>query len=192
MSRRDREELLGGNNIIDEVDDIEFGERRSRRNTSIQYRDSSSLTPLQFMERDVYYHYAIMSLLRAIDVATLASILSVIYNNYKRIVSYWDRISNGLNSSISAVRAKMNNIKNQLERLLLLISWIRSHGEIALLYAEDLTVYIRRRNRFHPKRFRRINEISRDNCYNWFGMSPHDLRVLFTHLRIPEAFRGPS
>ena len=62
MSRRDREELLGGNNIIDEVDDIEFGERRSRRNTSIQYRDSSSLTPLQFMERDVYYHYAIMSL----------------------------------------------------------------------------------------------------------------------------------
>lgn len=190
MSRRDREELLGGNNIIDEVDDIEFGERRSRRNTSIQYRDSSSLTPLQFMERDVYYHYAIMSLLRAIDVATIASILSVIYNNYKRIVSYWDRISNGLNSSISAVRAKMNNIKNQLERLLLLISWIRSHGEIALLYAEDLTVYIRRRNRFHPKRFRRINEISRDNCYNWFGMSPHDLRVLFTHLRIPETFRG--
>lgn len=190
MPRRGREELLGGNNDVEER--IEYGYRRARRDTSIQYRDSSSLSPLQFMEQEVCYNYAIISVLKAMHIATLASILLVVYNNYKRMVSYWDRISDGSNSSISVLRAKMKNIKQQIERLLLLIRWIGSYGEIALLYAEDLTIYIRRRNRFHPKRFRRINEISRDTCYNWFGLSPHDLRVLFTHLRVPETLRSDT
>ena len=52
MPRRDREELLDGD--IDEQEDIEYGIRRARRDVSHQYRDSSSLAPLQFMEREVY------------------------------------------------------------------------------------------------------------------------------------------
>ena len=39
-------------------DDIQLGFRRSRRDTSYQYRDSSSLSPAQMMERDVYLEYA--------------------------------------------------------------------------------------------------------------------------------------
>ena len=97
MPRRGREELLGGNNDVEER--IEYGYRRARRDTSIQYRDSSSLSPLQFMEQEVCYNYAIISVLKAMHIATLASILLVVYNNYKRMVSYWDRISDGLNST---------------------------------------------------------------------------------------------
>ena len=52
MPRQDRDEFLGGEgevndeeSIIDEEEAIEYGERRTRRATSIQYCDSSSLTP---------------------------------------------------------------------------------------------------------------------------------------------------
>ena len=163
MPRRDREELLDGD--IDEQEDIGYGIRRARRDVSHQYRDSSSLAPLQFMERGVYYEHAMMSLLRAIDVATLASVLLISYNYYKRMISFWEQFGSGLTDGIAVVRAKMENIKNAIDRLLLLIRWIRSYGEIALLYAKDLTICIRRRNRFHSKRFRRINTITRPDCY---------------------------
>jgi hypothetical protein len=35
-----------------------------------------------------------------------------------------------------------------------------AHGEIALLYAEDLSVYVQRRNPFHPVDHRKLDDIS--------------------------------
>lgn len=190
MPRREREEFLDGG--VDDDEEIEYGERRSRRNVSVQYRDSSSLNPSQFMEQETYYENALLSLQRAIDVAALVSALVVVYNYYRRIISVWDWFQNGYTETIAVLRAKMHNIKCAIDNLLLLIRWIRCYGEIALLYAEDLTIYIRRRNRFYPKRFRRMDEISRSDCDTWFGLTPHDLRVLFTHLRVPANFRTTS
>ena len=56
QSRCPREEFLGGSG--DEEDEIQYGVRRSRRNTTFEYRDSSSLTPAQFMEQEVYFDRA--------------------------------------------------------------------------------------------------------------------------------------
>ncbi len=60
----------------------------------------------------------------------------------------------------SVIRAKMKDIKECVETLFFHIRWILAHGEIALLYAEDLSVYVRRRHRFHPADHRKLGDIS--------------------------------
>ncbi len=39
-------------------DEVQYGYRRSRGQTSYEYRGSSSLTPTQIMEQETYYRYA--------------------------------------------------------------------------------------------------------------------------------------
>ncbi len=39
-------------------DKVQYGYCRSRRQTSYEYRGSSSLTPAQIMEQETYYRYA--------------------------------------------------------------------------------------------------------------------------------------
>ena len=95
-------------------------------------------------------------------------------------------------ASISAAKAGMRQIKATIERLLFLSSWIRSYGELAFLYAEDLSVFIRRRHRFQPKRYRWIDEICRSDSNLWFGVNPHDLRRIYRAWRIPETFMDDS
>ncbi len=55
MSQRKQREENIENNIEDE---IKYGIRGSRRGTSWIYRDSSSLTPAQVMEQEVYCNTA--------------------------------------------------------------------------------------------------------------------------------------
>jgi hypothetical protein len=40
------------------VEDIEYGIRRSRREVAWEYRDSSSLSPIERMEQDMFYNFA--------------------------------------------------------------------------------------------------------------------------------------
>jgi hypothetical protein len=67
-----------------------------------------------------------------------------------------------------------------------------AYGELALLYAEDLSIYVRRRHQFLPERYRTIDEISQRDCYTFFGINPAQLRLLYRHWRIPNEFRSPS
>ena len=53
-------------------------------------------------------------------------------------------------SVVEAARAKMKRILDAIHRLLFVLQWIHGHGEVALLYAEDLTIYVRRRHIFTP------------------------------------------
>ena len=85
----------------------------------------------------------------------------------------------------------MSLLHGMIQRLLLLLTWIRSYSELALLWAADLSAYICRPNCFHPIRRRRLSDISRDDCYNFFGLGPHDLARLFRAWRIPDLFRSP-
>ena len=62
-------------------------------------------------------------------------------------------------SNVASARAKMKRILDAVHRLFFVLQRIRCHGEVALLYAEDLTVYVRRRHRFTPAHCRRINKI---------------------------------
>ena len=72
-SRRTRQECLGGSE--DEEDQIQYCVRRSRRNTTFEYRDSSSLTPVQFMEQEVYYARAEEAMDGSLPIAQLICLL---------------------------------------------------------------------------------------------------------------------
>ena len=48
-----------------------------------------------------------------------------------------------------ATVAMVDKLKNALKHVMFLVDWVRMHGELALLYAEDLRYFIRpRRQRF--------------------------------------------
>ena len=49
--------------------------RRSRRNTTFEYRDSSSLTPAQFMEQEVYFARAEEAVHGSLPIAQLICLL---------------------------------------------------------------------------------------------------------------------
>ncbi len=44
--------------------------------------------------------------------------------------------------AIESAREKMQKIMNAVNRIFFIARWIHAHGEIALLYAEDLTVLL--------------------------------------------------
>ena len=167
-------------------DEIHYGLRHSRRATTFQYRDSSSLTPAQMMEREVYLQCAEDTLLKATRIAHLITILFGVYSQLRAQVSQYTALVDGMADSVfSAANARMRRIKELLNKLLFLLMWIKAHGEIALLYVEDLSVFIRRQHRYHPKRFRKIHEIDRGDCYRWFGLSPSDIMRLYVCWRVP-------
>ena len=86
----------------------------------------------------------------------------------------------------------MQSLERMVERLITLLEWTRYYAELSLLYAEDLTVYARRRHRFGDKHFRHLDEIDQECCYEWFGLRPYHLCQLYLTLRIPEVFRTSS
>ena len=67
-----------------------------------------------------------------------------------------------------------------------------AHGEIAFLYAEDLSIYVRRQHRFHPNNHRRLEDISKQDCYIWFSQNHANIWRLLLHLRVPVLFSHQS
>ena len=183
--RRERET----SNEDDEEARIEYGIRRSRRATSFEYRDSSSLSPAQIMEQEVYYTHAEDALAQSLYLAQVIALLLTPYHYFSSMMNNWQRHGNIASDVISDVQEKLCQIKERIETMLFLVRWIISYGELSLLYAEDITIFIRRRNRFQPPRFRRIEEINRQDCYIWFGLNPHDLMRLFWSWRCPDVLR---
>ncbi len=56
VTKQRRRHHSDNHNINDDIDDIEHGIRRTRWKTSWVHRDSSSLTPAQILEQELYYH----------------------------------------------------------------------------------------------------------------------------------------
>ena len=152
QQRRNRDGFQGDHNDDDE--EIQYGIRRSRRATSFQYRDSSSLSPAQIMEQEVYYEAAEDALERGVFIAHLIILLLGIYRHYHamvgRLLISGDAI---VTDFVAVVREKFQHVKNTMDNFILLMRWTIAYGELAFLYAEDLSVFIRRKERFYPKRF---------------------------------------
>ena len=147
-SWRGREELYENNNCKDgghEVDDnkeVQYGICRSRRATSFHYQDSSSLSPAQIMEQEVYYQTAEDAIMEYVLLAHLIVLVLDVYNHYCAMVDRWQRFGDAMADAVVAVQAKMQHIKNEIKNLLLVFTWMEAHGELALLYAENLSVFV--------------------------------------------------
>ncbi len=172
-------------------DKVQYGYRCSRRRTSYEYQGSSSLTPAQIMEQETYYRYAEVVVQRVSYLLQLILLHQASYISLHATIGRWSGIA-GMAKAIVSAREKMQKIMNAVTPLFFIARWICAHGEIALLYAEDLTVLICRRHRFGPHHFRRIDDIPYQDYYTWFGQYPHYLRRLYVHSRVPDSFTSPT
>ncbi len=143
-----REELYENNNgkdgghKVDDKEEVQYGICQSRHATSYYYRDSSSLSPAQIMEQEVYYQTAEDAIMEYVLLAHLIVLVLAVYIHYHAIVYQWQRIGDAIADAVVAVQAKMQHIKNEIKNLLLVFTWMEAHGELALLYAENLSVFV--------------------------------------------------
>jgi hypothetical protein len=66
-------------------------------------------------------------------------------------VGRWqETIGTGIADAVAAMHVIIQEGKKMMDKLLLLLRWVKVYGKIALLYSEDLTVFIGCMNCFHP------------------------------------------
>jgi hypothetical protein len=96
------------------------------------------------MDQQTHYGYAWLSLLQVLQVFQLVLLLLA---SFSCLRWYIDGVGNSISILITnMIRSKMQSIKEYAEMLLFHLRWILAHGEIAFLYAEDLSIYVRRRH----------------------------------------------
>jgi len=182
-----------GQRVRGHPDFPEYGYRRSRKRISHENWGSSSHSPAHIMEQETYYRYAEVAVQRVLYILQLILLHHSSYVSLSLMIGRWSGTSSVIMASaIVSARQKMRQLLHSVDRMFLMVRWIRAHGEIALLYAEDLTVFIRQTHRFGPVRCRRIDDITSHDCYSWFGHYPHNLHRLLLHLRVPESFTVSS
>jgi hypothetical protein len=111
--------------------------------------------------------------------------------SYLRLQWFLDRVGDSTRYYSTSIWTKMESIKICVDKLLFLMRWILAHGEIAILQAEDLSIYIQRRHQFHPIEHRRLVDISEQDCYMWFSQNHENMQHLMIHLCIPNTITHP-
>ena len=135
------------------------------------------------MEQEVYHQSAEIFSEAALFYGHIIRLLLTIYQSC--MLSFTHLPAN----IITVLRnRRANKIKQKIQQLRFALSWVRCYSELALLYAEDLTVLIRQRNQFRPHQYQYMNHISQQDCDQWLGLSPHQLRLLFRHWKFPDTF----
>ena len=86
MSRRRRSRSRDEED--DEDDEVQHGIRRSRDQTTYEYRESSALNPGQIMEQEAYYFAAESWLGFSMNIAEVASGLAVLLAHYMNLSRY--------------------------------------------------------------------------------------------------------
>ena len=178
----------------DEEEILQFGERRSRREVSWdwEYRDSSSLSPIERMEQAMHYRVAANMMMNfTTQLLLLIASLFARIRIYNVLIDSWSVCGDVMSSFIAHGRDVINRWEDTIPRLQYLLRHCRYCSELALLYADDLSIFVRRRHRFQPEKNRTMEEINRRDCYTWFGISPDALRMLHLHWRIPERLQSP-
>ncbi len=140
MSRRNFDEMGGCADADDSSEELQYGFQNTRWRTTYEHRGTSSLTPAQVMDQQTHYGYALLSLLQALQVFQLVLLLLA---NFTRLQWYVNGVGDSIsNQTTNMILSKMKSIKEYVELLLFHLRWILAHGEIAFLYAEDLSIYI--------------------------------------------------
>ncbi len=158
------------NSEQDDVDEIEYGIQRTQRNYAWVYHDSSSLTPAQILEQEVYYQSAKDSLYDCIQIIQMFSLISFCLQALQSIIQLFQYFhQTPLTYSLHFCQEFSAKLKKAIHHLMFLLSWIISYGEIAILCAEYLTVVICCCNQFSPHQYHHIDEIDCRLCYNCLG-----------------------
>lgn len=132
---------------------IEYGILQSCISTNYNHHNSSSPTPLQMMTQEVCFNIAKNYLLHSLIIARLIACLLKVYKLLStRLSTYYHVVSE--NITLQALREKVTIIAKRLQFIL---KGTRAHSELALIYAEDLAVFICCHHWFEPKCFRKLH-----------------------------------
>jgi hypothetical protein len=175
----------------DDDDDIEYGIRNSRRRTSWEYRDTSSLSVLERMEQEQYYVFAVDMLANCTALLHLIFFLLSHIRTITVLIDSWTVCEDIMSSAIERGQQMIGCCREMINRLYSCATVCKYYSEVAFLYVADLTYFERLPFRFQPERNRTIEDISRRDCYTWFGIQKEDLRRLYTHWRIPDRMAAP-
>jgi hypothetical protein len=188
MSRQNFNKLWGGGNENNK-DHLQYGWRNTHWRTSYEHRGTSSLTLAQVIDQDTYYGYAWMSFVQGMNMFHLMLLHLASYLCLRWFVNW---MGNPTGNYTSSTQAKMQSIRDCVDRPFFLIRWVLAHGEILLLCAEDLSIYVCRVHSYHPVDNRRLSIISEQDCFTWFSQNHEDMRLLVTHLCVPYTFTHPT
>lgn len=173
----------------DDEEELEYGHRDSRNRISHEHRGSSSLTPDQIMEREIMYDQLTIAHNQAMYVLQLILLINERCRQLLFILSEYNGVGCDVVARyIESVQAQIQHLYYCRDVFFIVIWWIIGFGELALLRFQDLSIYVRRRNRFQPKRNRRIADMNDQDCYSWFGQTVENMVRLRVRLRIPEEF----
>ena len=79
----------GGGDDGDEEEEVQFGVRRSRRQTSWQHRETSSLSQAEMVERDFYMQFAEDRTQRYLQFLPIISSLFITLSRYYTMIGHW-------------------------------------------------------------------------------------------------------
>ncbi len=97
-------------------DEVQYGYRWSRRQTSYEYRGSCSLTLDQIMEQETYYRYAEVVVQQVSYLLQLFLLHQASYVSLRATIGRWSGIA-GMAEAIVSAREKMQKIMNAVTRL---------------------------------------------------------------------------
>jgi hypothetical protein len=186
MNQHNLNEMHGGSE--ESSNNLQCSWRNTHERTSSEHRRTSSLTPIQIMDQQTYYGYAWTSFAQGMHIFHLVLLHLA---SYLHLQWFLDQVGNSTWYYSTSIWTKMESIIVCVDKLLFLMRWIRANDEITLLQAEDLSIYIQRRNQFHPIKHRRLVDISEQDCYTWFSQNNEDMHRLMIHLRIPNTITHP-
>jgi hypothetical protein len=139
------------------------------------------------MEQETYYRYAKVAMQSVPYILQLIIFHQASYVSLRASITRWSGIAS-MAHTVAIACEKVKKIMAAVNWLLLLVRWIQAHSKVALLYADDLTVFVCRRYRFTQRQFRRIKDVLHRDCYTWFVHYPHNLSRLYLRLRVPQTF----
>ena len=139
------------------------------------------------MEAEVHYNFAENAAFDSFYILEMLLLLLPLHQRLSNLMASWQQIQGIGIEVLKSLKEKIQQLWKSMDHLLLLMRWISCYGEMAMLYAEDLTVFVRPHTpRFQPKRYQHLSDINRDDYDSWYGLTPDAFRRLFVHWRIPE------
>ena len=138
--------VMSSNRHDDDVQDIEYGFRDTRRRTTYEYRRSSSLTPRQIMERKEYTSWIYYFFDRSLEYLHLMVYLQAIFIRLRLFIRQWEgEMGENVGRAVNQARDMMMCVQDKFDELDVLAVCFMALAEIAYLHVEDLTVFICRR-----------------------------------------------
>ena len=113
----------------------------SRSATTYSRRHLSALYPGQFMIMEVLLSVAEITLSQCMILVFIAVIIAMHHHRLVSLLHHWNNIDSVSGAFKDACARRVTDLRKVFSYLMFLLTWLRSHGEIALLHAEDLRYF---------------------------------------------------